>query len=708
MAQKAQPHVQIKLTGKESDEAVQKLLKSAQKTSPNVVVKLNEDADEDEAKAADITPNLPEMAVRGIDVGLQGMATLPNVPATIERHFEANAAQLTTPNWLLAGLLLIVAALLGLTANWLVSLALPDRTAAFTEPMPLSKRLFASTKRVIGDVIGVLVFLKAAHVLDHLFLHAQAEQISSLFETIVTRIIIILFYVAGARFLLKPYANGQRLIPLPNADRYKWLLIIYGVIGPAVLIGDDFLKWSGASRDERSGWFMLGGTIVVLFKAWFFWHGRHDLAQLIRSGAPFNRPPGVLRQTFATLAGPIFACTSILIWLLGRISAVAPRGGSWGEAAALTQFYVVLSPLIATGAAQLLHGWMTRQKADAPPTPLRIALRDTAAMAAGATIWLIAIADLGRVWAHFLNTVIGQTGVSILQGVVAAAATAIVGVLIWLFLKRLFEEYLPKKRSALPGADDDLEETEPTIQSRLSSVLPVLRGIALALVFAITLLVVLNRLGIDTGPLLAGFGIAGLALSFGSQALVRDVVSGIFFLADDAFRVGEYIDTGKLKGTVERITLRSVQLRHQSGLVHTIPYGQLQAVTNASRDWATVKFTIRLDRDADIEKARKIIKKIGQELLEHAEFGEDFINPVKMQGISDIQDNALVARIKFTAKPFRTSQIQREALKRIYLKLIEAGVPLATTEVRVRGGSHEAAAAAFAAATPSTVQPSGG
>ena len=86
-------------------------------------------------------------------------------------------------------------------------------------------------------------------------------------------------------------------------------------------------------------------------------------------------------------------------------------------------------------------------------------------------------------------------------------------------------------------------------------------------------------------PLIAGASVFGLAISFGSQTLVRDIVSGIFYLTDDAFRVGEYIDCGKAKGTVEGFTLRSIRLRHQNGQVHTIPFGQLGQITNFSRDW---------------------------------------------------------------------------------------------------------------------------
>jgi hypothetical protein len=174
---------------------------------------------------------------------------------------------------------------------------------------------------------------------------------------------------------------------------------------------------------------------------------------------------------------------------------------------------------------------------------------------------------------------------------------------VWRFASVYLAEHAPKPRVAVPGIDD---EAEPPAQSRLVTALPLVRSMILGVVVGVTALIVLSTLGVDIGPLLAGFGVVGLAISFGSQALVRDIMSGIFFMADDAFRVGEYVDTGRLKGTVEKITMRSVQLRHQSGLVHTVPFGQLQAITNASRDWATVKFNIRLERGIDLDQARKI------------------------------------------------------------------------------------------------------
>lgn len=172
-------------------------------------------------------------------------------------------------------------------------------------------------------------------------------------------------------------------------------------------------------------------------------------------------------------------------------------------------------------------------------------------------------------------------------------------------------------------------------------------------------------------------------------------------MADDAFRIGEYIQAGQLKGTVESISLRSVRLRHQHGQVHTVPFGQLGSVTNSSRDWLMVKFNLRLARDVDPEVVRKTVKKIGEELLADPEFAPEFLEPLKMQGVVDIQEAALVVRFKFTVRPGKPTVIQREALKRIVKVFGERGIAFASHSVVVHGatGHADAAAGAVAATT---------
>jgi small-conductance mechanosensitive channel len=255
----------------------------------------------------------------------------------------------------------------------------------------------------------------------------------------------------------------------------------------------------------------------------------------------------------------------------------------------------------------------------------------------------------------------------------------------------------PQLATLVPGLDD--EDDERHSGSRLATILPVLSRILLVSSLVVAALLGLANYGVNIGPLLAGAGIFGLAISFGSQALVRDIVSGFFFIMDDAFRVGEYIDTGRQKGTVERISIRSFRLRHQNGQVHTVPYGQLGAVTNFSRDWATIKFNLRLSRDNDIEVVRKLAKKTGLAMLDDPEIGSEFLVPLKLQGVADILDNALLMRFKFTVRPIKASLVQREAVKRLYVAFKNQGIQFATNSVFVinePGRSNDATAGAAA------------
>jgi small-conductance mechanosensitive channel len=257
-----------------------------------------------------------------------------------------------------------------------------------------------------------------------------------------------------------------------------------------------------------------------------------------------------------------------------------------------------------------------------------------------------------------------------------AGITLFLAFVAWELFKYKVDPYMDRKPT---GAGGPLADGDGAVKSasRLSTLMPLLR-IAMAIVIGVVaLLVALDDFGINITPLIAGASVVGLAISFGSQTLVRDIVSGIFYLADDAFRVGEYIDCGKAKGTVEGFTLRSIRLRHQNGQVHTIPFGQLGQITNFSRDWITLKFNLRFARDTDLEKLRKAAKKIGTDMLEIPELKAETLAPFKMQGIADITDNALLVRFKFTAKPGNPASIQREAVKRMIRTFPELGIEFA-------------------------------
>jgi small-conductance mechanosensitive channel len=201
--------------------------------------------------------------------------------------------------------------------------------------------------------------------------------------------------------------------------------------------------------------------------------------------------------------------------------------------------------------------------------------------------------------------------------------------------------------------------------------------IAAVVLLVMLLLTSLWALGLEITPLLAGAGLVGIALGFGAQALVRDVIAGIFYLAEDAFRIGEYIEAGgNTKGTVERITLRTVALRHHNGPLHFVPYGALGTVRNTSRDWVIEKFNLPLPIDADSEKVRKLIKKVGEELMADAEVGHLLLEPLKGK-LYRIDPGVKIFRCKFRTAPGNQFDVRAQAYKRIEAALKQLGIGFA-------------------------------
>ena len=228
------------------------------------------------------------------------------------------------------------------------------------------------------------------------------------------------------------------------------------------------------------------------------------------------------------------------------------------------------------------------------------------------------------------------------------------------------------------------EEGGTTGASRLATLLPLFRNFLLIVIVVLGGMIMLSELGVDIAPLFAGAGVIGLAIGFGAQTLIRDIFSGAFFLMDDAFRKGEYINLGSVKGTVEKISIRSMQLRHHLGPLNTVPFGEIQQVTNFSRDWVMMKLPLRLTYDTDVEKVRKLIKKLGEELMEHPEVGQNFLQPLKSQGVFTMEDSAMIIRVKFMTKPGDQFVVRKLVYSRIRELFQEHGIKFAHREVTVR------------------------
>ena len=273
-------------------------------------------------------------------------------------------------------------------------------------------------------------------------------------------------------------------------------------------------------------------------------------------------------------------------------------------------------------------------------------------------------------------------GRTLVQSALSIFVTLLIAYAVWEICRSIIDRKLEEEGPQSDQESEDLEEGAEG--SRKGTLLTLLRKFILTLIAVVVILVTLNAVGINIGPLLAGAGILGLAIGFGSQALVRDILSGIFFLMDDAFRVGEYIEAAGTKGMVEHISLRSVKLRHPRGMVFTIPYGDMGSIQNFSRDYIITKLDIRLRYDTDLEKVRKIIKKqVYMKILENEELASKLLDKIKSQGVTQMEDSAMIVRVKYKTPPGEQFVIRKEVYRLMQEAFKEHGIEFAHRNVTV-------------------------
>jgi small-conductance mechanosensitive channel len=280
----------------------------------------------------------------------------------------------------------------------------------------------------------------------------------------------------------------------------------------------------------------------------------------------------------------------------------------------------------------------------------------------------------------------------LVHGGLSAVIILLIADLVWQATKAAIDRKLADSADlGLPNTD------EARRRARLRTLLPVFRNILFVVVVAVAALMVLAAMGVEIGPVIAGLSVLGVAIGFGAQNFVRDIIAGMFYLLDDAFRVGEYIQSGHYKGTIEGFSIRSVRLRHQRGALFTVPFGLLGAVENMSRDWVIDKLTVGITYDSDIERARRLIKKIGLELAEDPELAPLTLQPLKMQGVNALGDYSVELIMKFMTLPGQNFVLRRKALAMIKKEFDANGVKFAFPTVQIAGDGEPSASAAATA-----------
>lgn len=216
--------------------------------------------------------------------------------------------------------------------------------------------------------------------------------------------------------------------------------------------------------------------------------------------------------------------------------------------------------------------------------------------------------------------------------------------------------------------------TEEAEIKREDTLIHIFKGALRIILIILAVLMILQEAGLKIGPILAGAGIAGLAIGFGAQSLVKDVISGLFMIIENQYRIGDIIKIDDIGGTVEKITLRLTTLRDINGTVHHIPNGEIKRVSNLSKDFARVNFDIGVSYNSNLEHVIEVINRTGKELAEDPAFADAIISPPRFLRVNDFGDSAIIIKILGDTKPLRQWEITGEMRKRLKIAFDREGI----------------------------------
>ncbi|MGB9628076.1 MAG: mechanosensitive ion channel family protein [Thermodesulfobacteriota bacterium] len=250
----------------------------------------------------------------------------------------------------------------------------------------------------------------------------------------------------------------------------------------------------------------------------------------------------------------------------------------------------------------------------------------------------------------------------------------VLGILIGLFILSQasrwmvgwIEKWIPEK--------DPLQASE--IKKRAQTLGNILRHVFLILTSFIAILMILGELGIQLGPLLATAGIGALAIGFGAQSLVKDVISGFFIILENQYRIGDVIEVAGVSGLVESLNLRRTVLRDLEGRVHTIPNGEIKVVSNLSKEWSRSVLDLGISYREDLDQVFDLLRQIGKELESEEPFKNAILEPLQILGVERFGESQLIIRMMIKTVPLKQWEVGRELRRRIKIRFDEKGIEI--------------------------------
>ncbi len=722
----AAPAISADTSQSELARSLKPIIEKAQKSGATVIV-VGPGSSGKAKKKASTGPSVREQIVEFRSRTRAMLLDIGNMPSKIGQTLS-DAESGNTLLWMLYAVLLAGIALgAGYFTAGKVDKWAKDQFKGTYRPDPETRteRLYYLLMRgvLMSVAVGILavVALTVVYLIEPGATAIHKTAVTIVVAYVVFRLVRIVFFN-----ILTPDAPSHRLLAFSDqaANKINRRLVQVFTLIIVVLAVCNWMDQLGLDQNAHKLLLSLGSLMAVLALSAVFWRYREVFANAIRGGAE----PAECGVLVRFIAGywHLFAVIYLAVaWVVATFRLIMDYPAVFGLVGG--PVYILVAGLIVYAIALLIVDRLFRRRREAQqarkeaeqaeregtaeePTIIESVAEEQAdgeAAELDAEEEVTTGRDKIRVGAspfqplveHACGVVIFIAGISMLASVWGVdffgeegffVNMIDIGIIVFMayFSYRAVEIWVDAKRAEEGDVDGQLpgeaEGPGGKGQSRLVTLLPIFRNFLLITIVVISGMIVLSELGVDIGPLFAGAGVVGLAIGFGAQTLIRDIFSGAFFLMDDAFRKGEYIDIGTAKGMVEKISIRSFQLRHHNGPLNTIPFGEIKQLTNYSRDWVMMKLPLRVTYDTDIEQVRKLIKRLGQDLLQDEELGPKFLQPLKSQGVIQMDDSAMIIRVKFMTRPGDQFGVRNKVYTRIRELFEEKGIKFAHREVTVR------------------------
>jgi small conductance mechanosensitive channel len=466
-------------------------------------------------------------------------------------------------------------------------------------------------------------------------------------------------------------SRGWRLVAYAKRRLAPWVGIIMGLSASgsamATPTARDAFGW--ATADVTALALDLAAATISLVTV--VKHRRTVRSLIVKRGRSRSLPKSTLHRAVTSLGNRwhLLAYTFLTLNIVARL--LGTGQGSF-IFQALASVLIIVTSLIVVSALDRrfeLYAERTRRKWNTGTREvIAIKVAQVAKSLGQAMIFLAAAAVCLGMWGFdfwgWLRTAAGE---AVIRPIVAIVTTVLVSWLLWISLDAWIEKTLMS--NARGGQSRS---------ARIKTLLPLLRNFAFVVLIVFIVIAVLANLGVNVAPLLAGAGVVGLAIGFGSQQLVQDVITGLFILVEDTLAIGEAIDTGDRAGTVEALTIRTVKIRDGDGALHSIPFSSIKAIKNSSRDFGVYTVSVTLDSSADVDRALQVMKQVGQEVAEDPRFSPVVLVPLDVWGVDQVTPDGIIVKGTVKTRALQQWGVGREINRRLISAMHEAGVPVAS------------------------------